>query len=128
MIALFLILVVVGGYMVYNHLIDSINPYLTVSELHNTPEKYYGRTIQVTGISNVGSIERAGEYITLTISDVSSSVEVIYSGVLPSGFQEGNSVVVIGIFKSDGSIEADKILVKCPSKYEEAEKTSLIND
>jgi cytochrome c-type biogenesis protein CcmE len=87
------------------------------------PSEYYGRQVQVTGIVKEGSVERVGATLTFILADNRSSIEVTYFGVYPSGFQEGNEVVVIGTLQ-DSVLQAEKVLVKCPSKYEELPEAS----
>ncbi|HEX9689609.1 MAG TPA: cytochrome c maturation protein CcmE [Thermoanaerobaculia bacterium] len=45
---------------------------------------------------------------------------VVYGGTRPANFKDAISIVAIGRFR-DGRIEAEKLLVKCPSKYQGAE-------
>ncbi len=45
---------------------------------------------------------------------------VVYRGIRPGNFKDAISIVAIGRFQ-DGRIEAEKLLVKCPSKYQGAE-------
>lgn len=46
--------------------------------------------------------------------------EVYYNEPMPADFMRSEQVVVIGSYKGDAFI-ADKILMKCPSKYQEEE-------
>ncbi|WP_297338054.1 cytochrome c maturation protein CcmE [Algoriphagus sp.] len=47
--------------------------------------------------------------------------EVFYNEPVPADFTRSESVVVIGQFKNDEIFIADKILMKCPSKYQETD-------
>ncbi|WP_339874871.1 cytochrome c maturation protein CcmE [uncultured Algoriphagus sp.] len=47
--------------------------------------------------------------------------EVFYNEPVPADFTRSESVVVIGSYKNDEIFIADKILMKCPSKYQETE-------
>jgi len=47
-------------------------------------------------------------------------MSVAYRGVRPGNFKDAISIVAIGRFH-EGRIEAEKLLVKCPSKYQGAE-------
>jgi len=50
-------------------------------------------------------------------------VNVVYKGEVPANMSEATKVVAIG--HADGSVfTSDKLLVKCPSKYEEQPKGS----
>ncbi len=46
---------------------------------------------------------------------------VFYNEPVPADFHRSEQVVVIGGYKSDELFMADKILMKCPSKYQENE-------
>jgi cytochrome c-type biogenesis protein CcmE len=45
---------------------------------------------------------------------------VMYRGIRPGNFKDAISIVAIGRYR-EGRIEAEKLLVKCPSKYQGAE-------
>ena len=45
---------------------------------------------------------------------------VMYRGIRPGNFKDAISIVAIGRYQG-GRIEAEKLLVKCPSKYQGAE-------
>ena len=45
---------------------------------------------------------------------------VVYRGIRPGNFRDAISIVAIGRYK-EGRVEAEKLLVKCPSKYQGAE-------
>jgi len=45
---------------------------------------------------------------------------VSYRGIKPGNFKDAISIVAIGPYRN-GRIEAEKLLVKCPSKYQGAE-------
>ena len=45
---------------------------------------------------------------------------VVYRGIRPGNFRDAISIVAIGRYR-DGHVDAEKLLVKCPSKYQGAE-------
>jgi cytochrome c-type biogenesis protein CcmE len=45
---------------------------------------------------------------------------VVYRGIRPGNFKDAISIVAIGRYR-EGRIQAEKLLVKCPSKYQGAE-------
>src|ERR1700730_18703661 len=57
------------------------------------------------------------------LDDKGGRIPVVYRGVKPSNFKDAISIVAIGPYRS-GRIEAEKLLVKCPSKYQGAEVKS----
>lgn len=53
-----------------------------------------------------------------TITDGESKLPVVFEGIAPNTFRPGVEVVVEGRYVSKNIFEADKIMAKCPSKYE----------
>jgi cytochrome c-type biogenesis protein CcmE len=45
------------------------------------------------------------------------TMEVLYHGVKPANFEQATSIVALGSYR-DGRFDSDKLLVKCPSKYQ----------
>lgn len=59
---------------------------------------------------------------TFTMIDNDGTVQqVYYNEPVPSDFTRSEQVVVIGSYKNEKMFVADKILMKCPSKYQETE-------
>jgi len=54
------------------------------------------------------------------VDDKGGRIPVVYRGVKPGNFKDAISIVAIGPYRA-GRIEAEKLLVKCPSKYQGAE-------
>ena len=54
--------------------------------------------------------------------------QVIYRGTKPENFEHADQVVVVGKATAPGTFEADKILTKCPSKYDKgAPQATAVN-
>src|SRR5918992_4364950 len=79
-----------------------------------------GESYELTGKVVEGSIQR-GEPLSFRIRDRtgSTSVPVVYEGVVPDPFREGREVIVEGRMK-DGTFvaERDSLVTKCPSKFQ----------
>jgi cytochrome c-type biogenesis protein CcmE len=60
----------------------------------------------------------ANRFEFLLIDDKNMARKVIYNDAKPQDFGKAEQVVVIGKM-SDGVFMCDKVLLKCPSKYEE---------
>lgn len=71
------------------------------------------------GMVAEGSWERpAGSLAsTFVVTDFKSSVPVVYSGVFPDLFREGQGVVATGRVNADGVFEATKVLAKHDENY-----------
>ena len=100
----------------------SMTPYVSFDEARASK-----RTVQVMGALEKGTSRYDIESKTLhfTLLDVKTNVAlpVAYRDVKPANFEEAVSIVAIGRFQN-GAFQAEKLLVKCPSKYqgEEAER------
>ena len=96
----------------------TLTPYLTFDEARAARG-----TVQVMGGLDKASdrYDRESQrlYFDL-VDDRGRRMPVIYSGVRPANFGDAISIVAIGRYR-DGHIEAEKLLVKCPSKYQGAE-------
>jgi cytochrome c-type biogenesis protein CcmE len=80
--------------------------------------------VQVMGdiISGQSSYEVQGGSFSFYISDANGDrMRVVYSGTKPGNFDQATSVVCVGRYVND-TFHADKLLVKCPSKYQNAPK------
>ena len=76
------------------------------------------QSLRVGGLVEEGSVVRESDGLTVrfTITDLSNTVAVVYNGVLPDLFSEGQGVVAQGHMKS-GTFEAVEILAKHDENY-----------
>ena len=74
--------------------------------------------IRVGGLVEEGSVEKSagGKTVHFKITDLSETVPVVYTGILPDLFREGQGVVAEGRFH-DGTFRADEVLAKHDEKY-----------
>lgn len=80
-------------------------------------------TLKKDAAGNVLGIEKSSDMLSFAfvmIDDKQNEQRVIYNEPMPADFMRSEQVVVIGAYKSDYFV-ADKILMKCPSKYQEEE-------
>lgn len=96
----------------------TLTPYLTFDEAR----KARG-VVQVMG----GLDKQSDRYDTATqqlsfdlVDATGRRMPVVYRGIKPGNFRDAISIVAIGRYR-DGRIDAEKLLVKCPSKYQGAE-------
>jgi cytochrome c-type biogenesis protein CcmE len=100
---------------------DSMTPYVPFERAREGD-----RMVQVAGALEKGSSSyvAASESLFFTLKDPQSSetLRVRYTGLKPANFEDAISIVAIGRFDTTArEFEADKLLVKCPSKYQGAE-------
>ena len=84
------------------------------------------RRLRVGGMVVEGSVVRGeGETVAFAVTDMTSAVDVAYTGILPDLFAEGQGVVAEGYFR-DGRFRADTVLAKHDEKYMPREVTSAM--
>lgn len=100
---------------------SALTPYVSFEQAQSA-----NRMVQVAGGLEKGSssYEEKEEslYFTLAEKDTDHTLRVRYKGLKPANFEDAISIVAIGRYdEAAGRFEADKLLVKCPSKYQGAE-------
>ena len=69
------------------------------------------------GLVEEGSVDRSGgETVTFNVTDITNSVVVTYTGILPDLFREAQGVVAEGRLKN-GVFVADEVLAKHDETY-----------
>ncbi len=77
-----------------------------------------GERIRLGGLVEAGSVVRGdGTRVRFAITDSENTVEVVYDGILPDLFREGQGVVTEGAFGPDGVFVADTVLAKHDETY-----------
>ena len=97
---------------------DSVTPYVGVADARASQ-----RNVQVKGLPDVAVVPHMeNDTFVFSIADeeTGETMLVRYKGVKPDNFDEAYHIVAIGKYTGD-AFAADKLLIKCPSKYE-AEK------
>lgn len=76
-----------------------------------------GRRIRLGGLVETGSVERgAADRVRFRVTDSVKSVPVVYAGLLPDLFREGQGIVAEGTM-ADGVFTADTVLAKHDETY-----------
>ena len=77
------------------------------------------RNFRIGGLVVSGSVQRdqGSMDVRFDVTDTACSVPVVYSGVLPDLFREGQGVVAHGRLGDNGVFRADKILAKHDEEY-----------
>ena len=97
---------------------QNINLYFTPAQI-NKHEAPIGKMIRAGGLVVKGSILRDQQTLKVMfdITDYASTVSVVYRGILPDLFREGQGVVVLGRLNRQGQIEAEEVLAKHDETY-----------
>ena len=77
------------------------------------------RNFRVGGLVVEGSVERetGSLEIQFDLTDLNTELTVIYSGILPDLFREGQGIVAQGRLDTEGRFLADEVLAKHDEKY-----------
>ena len=100
---------------------QALTPYVSYPEARATD-----RPVQVAGalFQQTSSYSDEKEALLFTLEDPESgeTLQVRYHGPKPANFDEAISIVAIGNYnRSEDTLVAEKLLVKCPSKYQGSE-------
>lgn len=104
--------------LILNALNSNINHFFSPTEVvANAAPK--DRSFRLGGLVEVGSIQREDDGLTVhfRVTDNAEIVPVIYTGILPDLFREGEGVVAQGKISSDGVFMADEVLAKHDETY-----------
>ena len=88
------------------------------------------RSIRVGGMVVKGSVQRATDslQVNFQLTDYQASVPVVYTGILPDLFGEGQGAVASGVLNGDGVLEATEILAKHDENYMPPEVASALEN
>lgn len=97
------------------------SPYVTIAQARQNGETglHLEGDILQSSVKTLGS----KHLLTFNVRDVNGdTIEVEYTGAVPENFAEANKVVAVGQMKGD-TFASERLLVKCPSKYEAKAKS-----
>lgn len=95
---------------------DSFQFFRSPSEVAEAPPPPNER-FRIGGLVEVGSIVRGqGEQVSFAVTDGGATVPVVYTGILPDLFEEGQGMVAQGNY-INGRFEAVEILAKHDETY-----------
>jgi cytochrome c-type biogenesis protein CcmE len=117
------VVVIAIGFLSYIGVSQFATYYVTVSEFTEQADSLADERVRVAGRVASDSVNWDVESFTLsfTLVDGQASMPVVYHGAVPDTFKADNDIVVEGKSDSQGVFRADKLVTKCPSKYEPAD-------
>ena len=96
--------------------------FFTPQEAKDQAQSVSGKVIRVGGMVKVGSVHTDYNYqkSQFVLSNLkNTNIDVVYYGLLPDLFKEGQGVVVEGKISQDGaSFSANKLMVKHSQEYQ----------
>jgi len=84
-----------------------------MAEKHPGPD----RRLRIGGLVEQGSVKKHGQEVRFIVTDLKKTVPVVYRGILPDLFREGQGVIAEGTLGADGVFTAREVLAKHDEKY-----------
>lgn len=105
------------AYLMFSGLGSSYG-YATPKELASGEKQ--GEMVSVMGNVSTGTVEHEpmNNILRFELEGNETSIQVVYEGAIPANFAQGITVVAKGQYDGD-VFHAEKLIVKCPSKYEQ---------
>ena len=77
-----------------------------------------GSRLRVGGLVKTDTLVRSeGQKVDFVVTDGAHDLKVVYQGLLPDLFREGQGVVAEGVMVAPGQLRADTILAKHDERY-----------
>jgi cytochrome c-type biogenesis protein CcmE len=86
------------------------------------------RTFRIGGLVEDGSVHRAEDGVTVhfRVTDTAVAVPVVYHGILPNLFREGQGVVAVGSLQEGGVFKANQVMARHDETYMPPEAAEAI--
>jgi cytochrome c-type biogenesis protein CcmE len=75
------------------------------------------RRFRLGGLVEQDSVKKEGAEVRFKVTDLKQSVNVVYRGLLPDLFREGQGVIAEGSLGADGVFTAREVLAKHDENY-----------
>ena len=75
------------------------------------------RRFRLGGLVEQGSVKKDRQEVRFTVTDLQKTVPVVYRGLLPDLFREGQGVIAEGSLGADGVFTAREVLAKHDENY-----------
>jgi len=97
--------------------LDFSSEYLTVTEVTEHTSDYIDQPVYITGRVKQATLSIGTQETGFILTDDNADIEVLYRGDRPDGLGEGEKVSVRGILVSEDKVEANFLVMGCPSRY-----------
>lgn len=116
-----IVVAVVIGVLIFTSFSGSTSEYLTVAEVKALgPQQTRNSRVAGEIVPNSVNWSTRDLHLTFAISDETGELEISYYGPQPDMLVDAVEAVVAGKYDPDSLVfEAEELLMKCPSKYEE---------
>ncbi len=119
------------AYLIVSAISSSGAYYREVSEVLNEKAALTGKSLRVSGNIVTDSIKYDSATLDLSFKiadpkDSGKQLAIHFHGVKPDQMErEGSSAIVEGAMAGNGVVEANNLLLKCPSRYEEYQEIKV---
>ncbi|MDO8909115.1 MAG: cytochrome c maturation protein CcmE [Pseudohongiella sp.] len=88
-----------------------------------------GQRIRVGGMVKEGSVSHSQEELEVSFiaTDYNNDVHILYAGILPDLFREGQGIVAEGAMRVDGIFQASRVLAKHDENYMSVEVKAALD-
>lgn len=97
--------------------LDFQSEYLTVSQVKQNASEYIGQAVEITGDVKQDTLSIDTEETYFVLTDGVYDIEVFYRGERPQALANGAQVSVRGTLISADRVDANFLVMGCPSKY-----------
>ncbi|RJX73809.1 cytochrome c maturation protein CcmE [Vibrio sinensis] len=121
-LAIFIGISATVGLMLYA-LSQNMDLFYTPTEIVNGKDDgskpYVGQRLRIGGMVVPGTVKRDPDslLVSFDLNDVGPKVTIVYEGILPDLFREGQGIVAQGVLKDATTIEAFEVLAKHDEEY-----------
>ncbi len=125
------VIVALIGYLIVSSISNAGAYYREVGEVLAQNSQLYGKSLRVSGNIVTESVKYDAPTLSLDFkisdpTDVSKQLDIHFHGIQPDQItREGSSAIVEGTLGTNGTVEANNLLLKCPSRYEEYEEVKV---
>ena len=134
-------------FLIWSSTVSTSEYFLTINELNEKGSKIVDKSVRVSGAVLGDTIQYDAETLTLTfevahvpgdnaeieaqgglaevlhqatVDPSRERMKVVYVGPMPDLLRNEAQAIMTGYLGEDGVFHADELLLKCPTKYEEA--------
>jgi cytochrome c-type biogenesis protein CcmE len=131
---IFIIIIIAVAVAIIVSSTNEASTYVTFSEAYQLASNGSSKSIHVVGelkkdhAGRVVGIEPGADKVSFSfmmIDEEGKEQQVFYNQPMPQDFTRSEKVVVIGNYRGE-NFYAEKILLKCPSKYQETELNARV--
>ena len=97
--------------------LDFSSQYLTVTDIKMNAPVYINQPVEITGNVKQDTLSIEGIQTFFILTDDISDIDVYYRGEIVPQLAEGAKVSVRGILVSEDRVDANFLVMGCPSKY-----------